>query len=541
MGRISPGSPTAFTSSTGTTSNVNLTQVGGASIVLGQALAASSIPVVLTAAQLTTLTPITGGATASNQTSGGQKTQIVDGSGNVIASSSNSLNVALIAQSTDYYPMYNQQDIAGIGQLARDPSGALVTRGAVITDEGVSRANFTGVSITTSPGTATFTNGSYTVTGSGFSSADINFLDYIKLGADSESAWAQISFINSDTQITLFTAYTGTGGTGAYNASPVGTITGTGATISVASGQLTVALGTNTSAASNIYIATSSPSFVLQSSFSLSQRVANQDIYFGGESAKSGTIRAFVRFHFTGTDNTKVVTETGYNPTTTPSASETESNTVTLPNSATTASANTYRIYIDTEQAIFYINGIVVATHLKKIPHKNVNVYYCNLRGINSGAITNTNIVSDYILSRDFDILDVSQRVYSYNAGSSDSTTTRVVEANNSGKTIQTKAGSVNSSGNNTLVTAGTNRLKVFAYMFTTTSTTAITCILQDGASGTAIWEFVLQAPSAVSTGANMVVQPPAWIFATSVATLLNLNLSTNQTVFYSLAYFDES
>jgi hypothetical protein len=62
----------------------------------GQALSAASMPVVLPAAQITTLTPpaaITGFALAANQTGGNQKTQIVDGSGNVIASTSNNLNV----------------------------------------------------------------------------------------------------------------------------------------------------------------------------------------------------------------------------------------------------------------------------------------------------------------------------------------------------------------------------------------------------------------------------------------------------------------
>ena len=94
----------------------DLASVGGTSFALGQQLAASSIPVVLTAAQITTLTPLstvaatqsgawnitnitgtvslpTGAATAANQTNASQKTQIVDGSGNVIASTSNNLNV----------------------------------------------------------------------------------------------------------------------------------------------------------------------------------------------------------------------------------------------------------------------------------------------------------------------------------------------------------------------------------------------------------------------------------------------------------------
>lgn len=65
---------------------------------LGQALATASVPVVLTAAQLSTLTPpaaITGFATSVKQSDGTQKTQIVDGSGNVIGSTANALNVHL--------------------------------------------------------------------------------------------------------------------------------------------------------------------------------------------------------------------------------------------------------------------------------------------------------------------------------------------------------------------------------------------------------------------------------------------------------------
>jgi len=112
----------------------NLSQVGGTSFALGQQLAAASLPVVLTASQLSTLTPLstvtvtqgtaanlnatvtgtvaatqsgtwnitnvsgtvslpTGASTSANQTNGTQKTQIVDGSNNVISSTSNALNV----------------------------------------------------------------------------------------------------------------------------------------------------------------------------------------------------------------------------------------------------------------------------------------------------------------------------------------------------------------------------------------------------------------------------------------------------------------
>lgn len=67
--------PVTFTPSG--TQDVNLTQVGGASFALGQQLAAASLPVVLTAIQIAAI------ASSANQTNASQKTQIVDGSGNV--------------------------------------------------------------------------------------------------------------------------------------------------------------------------------------------------------------------------------------------------------------------------------------------------------------------------------------------------------------------------------------------------------------------------------------------------------------------------
>lgn len=94
------GAATAAAQATG---NASLSSIDGKTPALGQALAAASVPVILPAATITTLTPpttvtanlgtIAGVATAANQTNASQKTQIVDGSGNVIASTSNNLNV----------------------------------------------------------------------------------------------------------------------------------------------------------------------------------------------------------------------------------------------------------------------------------------------------------------------------------------------------------------------------------------------------------------------------------------------------------------
>lgn len=117
----------------------------------------------------------------------------------------------------------------------------------------------------------------------------------------------------------------------------------------------------------------------------------------------------------------------------------------------------------------------------------------------------------------------------------------RVVLASDAGKTLVSKGGSASSSGDNTLVVAGSARLKVYAFSLSTVSTSVVTCIFQSGASGTELWRVILQTPASVAGGANLVVQPPAWLFATASATLLNLNLSAAVTVHWSVSYFDEA
>lgn len=86
----------AATSAKQDTGNTSVASIDTKTPALGQALAAASVPIVLTAAQITTLTPpaaITGFSTSTKQSDGSQKTQVVDGSGNVIGSTSNALDV----------------------------------------------------------------------------------------------------------------------------------------------------------------------------------------------------------------------------------------------------------------------------------------------------------------------------------------------------------------------------------------------------------------------------------------------------------------
>lgn len=159
---------------------------------------------------------------------------------------------------------------------------------------------------------------------------------------------------------------------------------------------------------------------------------------------------------------------------------------------------------------------------------------------VNTGAV----VLSSGTVTTVSTVTNVSQNggvAISLNAGAVDTGTRRVVQANGAGKTILSTGGSASTSGSNTLVAAGTNKLKVFAFSLSTTSTTAMTCIFQSGTGGTELWRVVLQAGTSVSTGANLAVSPPAWLFATGSATLLNLNLSSGNAVHWSVSYFDEA
>tara|TARA_R110000868_G_scaffold148399_7_gene370319 strand:- start:70 stop:1002 length:933 start_codon:yes stop_codon:yes gene_type:complete len=93
---------------TGVATELTLASVDTKTPALGQALAAYSVPVILPSATITTLTPpaaISGFATDTKQSDGTQKSQIVDGSGNVIGSTTNALDVNIQSGSISEKPI----------------------------------------------------------------------------------------------------------------------------------------------------------------------------------------------------------------------------------------------------------------------------------------------------------------------------------------------------------------------------------------------------------------------------------------------------
>ncbi len=154
-------------------------------------------------------------------------------------------NDSLVAQSlSDSYP--TPDAIAGTpASLNVDPFGNLSIRGPVLTDEGSLRDHFVGSSLTTTlTGTATFTNGSTNVTGSGTTfTTQVLVGQYVKLSADSETAYAQVASIQSSTQLTLVTTYTGSSSGAAAVVSNWATTTGSGGSFTVASSIVSIVNG----------------------------------------------------------------------------------------------------------------------------------------------------------------------------------------------------------------------------------------------------------------------------------------------------------
>lgn len=102
--------------------------------------------------------------------------------------------------------------------------------------------------------------------------------------------------------------------------------------------------------------------------------------------------------------------------------------------------------------------------------------------------------------------------------------------------------GTVYASGNNTVIAAtDKRRIKVCSYALLTNSTTTVVATFQSGASGTGLWTLPLQSTSSSTfMGANLAIPAPTFLFATAHSTLLNLNLSSGNTVYYSISYWDD-
>ena len=324
----------------------------------------------------------------------------------VIASNQTDIPTTLKGKQTDFYPNALPTDDAVIFQSSFDVKGNLKTRGAALTDEGTFRVNFANSSLRVSIGNCSFTNGSKIVTGTAFDSYDIRVGDYINLDGHAESTLAQIESV-SLTQIILETAYTGTSGSGAASRQIVRSVTGTGATITIASGASTLGSGTTANSVTIIGRNVDVAPLIFRAGISISQRIINQTINIG-LTDESPVIKWFARFQIDGTVNTTVKCQTARNPIIAPSGNEIQETVITIPNGLTTAANLEYRVEFLTEEVIFYINEIRVARHTRVIPSQ-YDFMGAGIAIINGATppASNTNVVVDYVTCKNHNKLEI--------------------------------------------------------------------------------------------------------------------------------------
>ncbi len=311
----------------------------------------------------------------------------------------------LAGKPTAFWPNYGAPDSAADKFAVFDSNGGLSVRSAVLTDEGTFRVNFTNTSLAVAIGNVTIAG--RVVTGTGFASADVHLKDYFKLDADAESAWSQIASIDSDTQLTLSASYIG-GTSGAASRALVQPSTGAGAAIAVASGKCSMTLGTTSGAVTFVNRSVDYAPLVFRGRIDVSQRVANQNIRIGF-SEPNPTPKWFARFRLEGADaNTVIRTESARNPTSAPSAAETETNTITLPNGLTTTSSLDYRVEMLTEVCRFYVNEALVAEHSRCLPSA-YDLMASGVLGQNTGVPASSTVVGvDFVTVKNHNKLEMS-------------------------------------------------------------------------------------------------------------------------------------
>lgn len=326
-----------------------------------------------------------------------------DGSNAGDVSTANGLPALLTAAASSQWPNYSAPSSTAQRSASIDDLGSLQTRGAVLTDEGTFRVNFANTSLFLSLGSVTVSGA--TVTGTGFLAADVNANDYFKIAADADTFCKQIESIDSDTQLTLKAAYTGSA-SGTGNRSLLFPYTGTGGSQSVASGALTLTGGTTATSITGVKRFTDYGPLIYRARVTVSQRIANQSIHIGLEEDVA-TPRWFARFLLDGTVNTVVKCETARNPSGAPSASETQTTTATLPNGATTATARDYRVELLTESVRFFVDGVLLAEHVNVIPHQHdeMTSHVEILNGTTPAS--STTVTVDYLTGKNHNKLEI--------------------------------------------------------------------------------------------------------------------------------------
>lgn len=295
-------------------------------------------------------------------------------------------------QQSSFSPDPTSHTTGSTGETFVDDSNNLQVRGQVLTDEGSFRDDFTGSSLTTAlSGTPSWTNGSTTVTGTSFQTT-VKSGDYIKKTADANTLYVRVLSVDSDTSLTLETAYAGTTAAAASVKSNWIPTIGASGTIAVGTSNLTITTGTTNGVINNIIRRGDYGPVTMRIYASVSQRIANQELRLGfSDNVASLTPNIAAYVSFTGTNNTVCNFVTSSST----AAADTQTTAVTLP-SGNTAALHEYKIDIGHSQATLSIDGTVVARNTIHIPGPYDSLDLMCLAANTGTAGSSTTLTVDY-------------------------------------------------------------------------------------------------------------------------------------------------
>lgn len=303
---------------------------------------------------------------------------------------------------SSFSPDPSSHDTGSPDALYLDNSNNLQVRGQVLTDEGSFRDDFSGSSITTSIGTASWANGSTTVTGTGFQTS-IKSGDYVKKTADANSLYVRVSSVDSDTSLTLETAYNGTTASAtSVKSNWISTLGASGA-IAVSNSNVTITTGTTNGTINSILRRGDYGPLTVRILATVSQRINNQEIRIGvSDNVASLTPNVAAYVSFTGTTNTTVNFVTSSSS----AVIDTQTTSVILP-FGNTASAHEYKIDITPSQATLSIDGTIVASHNIHIPGPYDALDLMALVANTNTGVTSTTLTIDYFYFANVDRLQI--------------------------------------------------------------------------------------------------------------------------------------
>jgi hypothetical protein len=295
-----------------------------------------------------------------------------------------------------------EPNIGETSALYVDGEGSLVTRGAVITDEGSFRDDFTGSDLLIElTGTVTLTNGSTSIIGSGTLFLDeITRDNYIKIVSHDNLKWVKVLRTISNTEATLSEEYSGaTTSDTAHKTFWIPSINEDAS--AVTSGSKTIlSSGLNSSSHIKIYRFGDYCPIIGFWKLSISQRIVDQELFLGlRDDVDSPSMYCDVIFD--GVDDTKIKFRSAW-------GGDEELTEVALPVGLVTSQSLKYKIDVSPDYCGLLINNLLVAKHDSHIPGMYSEIDPC-MGIINTATQTiETDLEIDTFYFSNQDIVQVS-------------------------------------------------------------------------------------------------------------------------------------